>query len=77
MAETSGFDATKTRETLRRRGMAGQVIRYAYRPFDLRWLYWEAETALDQSRRVRPHVLPGNIFLSAGENSKKSSISLR
>ena len=41
--------------------------RYAYRPFDTRWLYWEVGQGL-LGRPVpdyRPHVLEGNMWLSA------------
>ena len=38
---------------LRGRGLLLQnVLRYAYRPFDLRWLYWEAETKLLDEKRA-------------------------
>ena len=74
MTETGSFEAVKTREKLQRRGMiSGNIIRYAYRPFDVRWLYWEAETKLlDRNRaEYRPHIIPGNVFLSAGERNRK------
>ena len=37
-------------------------IRYAYRPFDIRWLYWEANGGLlDRPRPdYKPHVFDGN-----------------
>ena len=40
------------------------IIRYAYRPFDNRWLYWEAETKLLDEKRAdyRPHLFNGNIW---------------
>jgi hypothetical protein len=47
MVASARFDPVKTRDALRRRGMlAGNVVRYAYRPFDVRWVYWEPETKL-------------------------------
>ena len=38
---------------------------HAYRPFDNRWLYWEAETKLlrEKSPRYRRHVFEGNMWL--------------
>ena len=41
--------------------------RYAYRPFDDRWLYWEADGGLlDRPRPdYKPHVFEGNLWLSA------------
>ena len=40
-------------------------IRYAYRPFDTRWLYWEANGGLlDRPRpEYMPHVFDGNLCL--------------
>ena len=40
-------------------------IRYAYRPFDSRWLYWEPRAKLvDRPRHeYRPHVFSGNLWL--------------
>ena len=44
----------------------GGFIRFAYRPFDIRWLYWEADgRLLDRPRSdYRPHVFEGNLWLS-------------
>ena len=40
-------------------------IRYGYRPFDRRWLYWSAQSdLLDRPRaKYRPHVFTGNIAM--------------
>ena len=40
-------------------------IQYAYRPFDTRWLYWEADSGLlDRPRPdYKPHVFEGNLWL--------------
>ena len=42
-------------------------VRYAYRPFDTRWLYWERDSGLLD--RPRPdyklHLFDGNVWLSA------------
>ena len=42
-------------------------IRYAYRSFDTRWLYWEAKGALLDRPRAdyKPHVFDGNVWLEA------------
>ena len=42
-------------------------VRYAYRPLDDRWLYWEADSGLlDRPRpEYKPHVFEGNKWLSA------------
>jgi hypothetical protein len=47
MQGAAGFDAKRTRTFLRKRGLRGDdVVRYCYRPFDVRWIYWESETKL-------------------------------
>ena len=39
MENTSGFDPVKTRNELVKRGIIEEnIVRYCYRPFDLRWL---------------------------------------
>ena len=62
------FDASTGRDVLRRRGGpdATGFIRYAYRPFDTRWLYWEADTKLLDEKRAeyKPHVFESNLWLS-------------
>ena len=53
MEATARFDAIKVREHLRARGpLPEKVVRYAYRPFDVRWLYWEPETKLLDEKRT-------------------------
>ena len=44
----------------------GGFVRFAYRPFDTRWLYWEKDTKLLDEKRAeyRPHVFEGNLWLS-------------
>lgn len=41
--------------------------RYCYRPFDVRWLYWEPDTKLLDEKRAEyvPHVFEGNVWLEA------------
>ena len=40
------------------------VVRHAYRPFDNRWLFWEAETKLLDEKRpdYKPQVFAGNLW---------------
>ena len=74
MAPSGRFDPAATRQTLLKRGvLQNNIVRYAYRPFDVRWLYWEPETKLLDEKRseYRQHIIPGNIFLSAGERNRK------
>jgi predicted helicase len=68
MENTTRFKAEEVRDTLRKRGfLLDKVIRYCYRPFDVRWLYWEPETdLLDRKREdYLPHVFQGNLWLEA------------
>jgi predicted helicase len=74
MNETARFDPTKTRECLCKRGkLSENVVRYTYRPFDVRWLYWEPETKLLDEKRSEywPHVVKGNMFIEARERQPK------
>ena len=67
MTDTARFDARRVRDTLLVRGGPRETgfVRYAYRPFDNRWLYWEAETKLlrEKSPRYPRHVFDGNLWL--------------
>lgn len=68
------FDAVTSREILRKRGfLPKNIVEYYYRPFDVRWLYWEPETALLDRKREQfaSHVFPGNLWLSAGQRNRK------
>ena len=47
MQSTAHFQAEAVRDHLRKRGFRPEnIVRYCYRPFDVRWLYWEPETKL-------------------------------
>ena len=67
MADTGRFDARFVRDALLKRGGPNEsaFVRYAYRPFDTRWLYWESETRLlrEKSPHYPPHVFEGNLWL--------------
>jgi len=70
MQNSARFDGPDVRRTLSNRGLLGEnFVRYAYRPFDVRWLYWEPETSLlDRNRTAYwPHVFDGNIWIEARE----------
>ena len=49
------------------------IIRYAYRPFDNRWLYWEADTKLLDEKRAdyRPHIFDGNLALVSQQKPRR------
>ena len=75
MKSTARFDARAVRDTLL--GRSGPVesgfIRFAYRPFDNRWLYWEDEyPLLDRPRPdYRPHVFDHNLCLVAQKKPRR------
>lgn len=51
------------------------IVRFAYRPFDNRWLYWERDTKLLDEKRsdYKPHVSDGNLWLSAAQHLRKGA----
>ena len=71
MKSSSGFvvrEARAVRQSLLARGgpLESGFVRHTYRPFDHRWLYWEAGHGL-LGRPVpdyRPHVFEGNLWFS-------------
>ena len=67
MKTTAQFDARAVRDVLLKRGGPNEAgfIRFAYRPFDNRWLYWEIDSGLLDRPRVDywPHVFEGNLCL--------------
>ena len=77
MKSTARFDARALRGALLKRGGPdeGDFIRFAYRPFDTRWLYWEKDTKLLDEKRAdyRPHVFEGNLWLSAAQHLRKGA----
>ncbi|WP_312915567.1 type ISP restriction/modification enzyme [Candidatus Competibacter phosphatis] len=48
----------------KRKFRSENIVRYAYRPFDIRWLYWEPETKLLDEKRSEyfPHIFDDNVF---------------
>lgn len=75
MKSSARFDAKSTRDRLLKRGfLPDNVVRYAYRPFDVRWLYWEPETKLLDEKRAKyfPQVFDGNAFLFTTGRVRKS-----
>ena len=67
MRSTQRFDAPAVRDALLRRDgpTVTGFVRYAYRPFDTRWLYWESDTKLLDEKRAEypPHVFAGNLWM--------------
>ena len=76
MRSTARFDARAVRDVLLKRGGPSEngFVRYAYRPFDNRWLYWEAETKLLDEKRAeyKPHVFGGNPCLVLQRTARPS-----
>ena len=68
MQTRARFHGRAVRDALLARGgpTPSGFARYAYRPFDTRWLYWEADTKrLDEKRAdYRPHMFVGKPSLA-------------
>lgn len=76
MENTARFQAQQVRDVLRKRGLLREnVVRYYYRPFDVRWLYWEPETKLLDEKRAEywPHVYQGNLWLTTTRRYRKEA----
>ena len=75
MKTTTRFDARAVREALLARGGPNEdgFVRFAYRPFDNRWLYWEGDTKLLDEKRAdyRPHVFEGNLWLVTQQKPRR------
>jgi len=71
------YNSRSVREALIRLGGPDEenIVRYAYRPFDTRWLYWEArEKLVDRPRpEYKPHAFEGNLWLSAVPRLRRDS----
>ncbi len=79
MHSQSTFDAIAVRDALLKRSgpLESGFVRYAYRPFDTRWLYWEAGSRLlDRPRpEYMPHVFDGNLWLEARQKEAQEEFS--
>ena len=78
MNPSARFDPRAIRDSLLKRDHLNEqsgIIRYAYRPFDNRWLCWEADTKLLDEKRseYKPHVFDGNLWLSAVPRLRRDS----
>jgi hypothetical protein len=75
LTSTSGFDAVPARRYLQARGIdGGRYLRYAYRPFDSRWVYWHPlAKLLDRSRpELVVDLRPGNLYLTSRQKAERS-----
>jgi predicted helicase len=73
MAASARYNPLATRkELIERKFQLGQIVRYAYRPFDVRWAYWDPDTKLLDEKR--PEFFANtefeNRFLTAGERNR-------
>ena len=79
MKSTARFCARAVRDALLKRGGPDETgfVRFAYRPFDNRWLYWEKDTKLLDEKRVgyNPHVFEENLWIEAREREAKEGYS--
>ncbi len=81
MRSTARFDARAVRDTLLKRGEPADdgFVRYAYRPFDTRWLYWDGDTKLLDEKRAdyNAQVFEGNLWLVAQQKPRREWGSLQ
>ncbi len=77
MEATSRFDPRAARDQLLQRGGPDEsgFVRFGYRPFDVRWLYWEADTKLLDEKRAdyKPHVDERNLWLSSSRHVRQDA----
>ena len=80
MRNSSAFqvsDARKVRDALLARGGPNETgfVRDSYRPFDNRWLYWEADRRLltAPSPDYTPNIFAGNLWLSSAQHLRKGA----
>ena len=78
MNSAARYNPRTVRDSLLKRDEPNEqsgIVRYAYRPFDNRWLYWEADTKLLDEKRTeyKPHVFDGNLWLSAVPRLRRDS----
>ena len=78
MKTTGRFAARAVRDTLTARGGPNEAgfVRYTYRPFDNRWLYWEGETKLLDEKRAayKAHVFGDNVLLDRPRTNYKPHV---
>jgi hypothetical protein len=75
---TKQYDPSKVRAALLKRGLhAERFVRYVYKPFDFRWIYWEGEHGLLSRRSpdLFRATIPGNAFVEARERQPEEQFS--
>ena len=73
VAQTDLFDGGRVRAALQKRGTTPDIAPYYYRPFDVRWVYWEATCGLFNRPRpdYRSQVSAATPWLSASQRNRK------
>jgi hypothetical protein len=74
MESSPHFQAETVRAQLLKRGLLPKgFVRYCYRPFDVRWMYWEPETKLLTSRSPNyfPQIFAGNLCLVSQQKPRR------
>lgn len=74
MEPVARYDPSAVRKHLLAKGWGhGSVVRYSYRPFDLRWLYYEPETNLLDRNRAEffPQVFEGNYWIISQQKPRR------
>ena len=74
MRDANRFKHKVVRSNLLKRGfLPDNVVPFLYRPFDLRWVYWEPDTKLlgEKSPDFFPQVFQGNLWLLATGRTRK------
>lgn len=75
MQDTARFKPNETRKKLQKRGfLSKKIVRYIYRPFDMRWLYWEPETKLINEKRSEyiPHIFEDNLWIASAQKIRRN-----
>ena len=74
MEETARFEPKDVRAHLVNRGiLPDQFVRFCYRPFDVRWAYWEPETKLlgEKSPDLFPQAVRGNRWIISQQKPRR------
>ena len=74
MASSGRYDAAATRKHLLRRGLeTGYFVRFCYRPFDTRHVYWHPETKLLDEKRedLFEEFRAGNLFMTSRQKAER------
>ena len=73
MRSAGRFDGPSVRRALRlRTHQTGKIVRYAYRPFDVRYLYWDADEKLLDEKRPEyiEQTLEDEVIISAQQKPR-------